>query len=173
MQVFSAVTGAFLRKFGGKGVGNGQFDTPLAVAVDVDGRVLVTDKNDRVQVFDPQGNFILKWGKHGRKDGEFNYPSCIAVDDEGSIFVCDSSNSRVQVFSGEGKFLHKWGGHKKHNKADAAEGAEAAEGEEAGEGEEHVEEVQWEGMKKPMGIAIARDGTIWVADQAQNEILVY
>ena len=33
-----------------KGTGPGQFNTPIAVTVDMDGRVLVTDKNHRVQV---------------------------------------------------------------------------------------------------------------------------
>jgi DNA-binding beta-propeller fold protein YncE len=170
--VFNAATGACVRKFGGKGTGPGQFNTPLAVAVDMDGRVLVTDKNHRVQVFDKLGTFLNQWGKRGRKDGEFNYPSAIAVDDEGSVFVCDSSNSRVQIFTPEGKFLHKWGGHKVGEAAPPAEEGEGAEG----EGEEDVEKQipdPWHGMKKPMGIALARDGTIWVVDHDRSQVLVY
>jgi DNA-binding beta-propeller fold protein YncE len=173
MCVFNAATGACVRKFGGKGTGPGQFNTPIAVTVDMDGRVLVTDKNHRVQVFDKLGTFLDQWGKKGRKDGEFNYPSAIAVDDEGSVFVCDSSNRRVQIFGPDGKPKHKWGG----SKADVvpAEGEEGeappaeAEGE---EGEVPVSEP-WNGMKKPMGIALARDGTIWVVDHEKNQILVY
>jgi DNA-binding beta-propeller fold protein YncE len=165
--VFNVMTGQYLRKFGSRGIGNGQFNTPLSVAVDVDGRVLVSDKNHRVQVFDKQGTFLFTFGGKGSRDGQFRYPAAVAVDDEGSIFVCDSSNARVQVFSPDGKFVHKWGGHK-GAPVPVAEDEEGDGGEEAPEPKE-----TWEGMKKPMGIALARDGTIWVVDHELNQILVY
>ncbi|MGH2616807.1 MAG: 6-bladed beta-propeller, partial [Thermomicrobiales bacterium] len=44
----------YVAKFGAYGNGNGQFNTPLGVAVDLDGRVYVADwGNHRIQVFKP------------------------------------------------------------------------------------------------------------------------
>ena len=44
--------GRFLRAFGGKGSGQGQFIDPRGIAVDKNGSIYVSDHgNDRIQVF--------------------------------------------------------------------------------------------------------------------------
>ena len=51
MQVFSP-GGEFLRKWGGYGSGDGQFSSPIGIAVNGEGIVYVADTfNNRVQVF--------------------------------------------------------------------------------------------------------------------------
>jgi len=51
VQIFDAA-GRFLRKFGSKGAGFGQFDQPWGVAVDRMGHVIVSDmKNCRIQIW--------------------------------------------------------------------------------------------------------------------------
>ncbi len=51
IQVFDP-HGRFLRKWGTKGEGDGEFSSPHAIALDGDGRVYVTDlRNNRIQVF--------------------------------------------------------------------------------------------------------------------------
>ncbi len=51
IQIFSS-SGMFLRKFGVKGNGPGEFDRPSGVCISPDGHVVVVDfGNDRVQVF--------------------------------------------------------------------------------------------------------------------------
>lgn len=50
MQVFNT-EGEFLLKFGSNGEGNGQFNAPTGVAVDVNGNIIVADwGNSRIQV---------------------------------------------------------------------------------------------------------------------------
>lgn len=50
MQVFNT-DGEFLLKFGSNGEGNGQFNAPTGVAVDVNGNIIVADwGNSRIQV---------------------------------------------------------------------------------------------------------------------------
>src|SRR5690606_7430997 len=93
-NVFIATNGDEVKKFtrngsqqlvevaswGGTGTGNGQFNSPWAVACDPAGNVYVTEfNNDRVQKFDNNGNFITKWGTEGTADGQFNGPTGIAV----------------------------------------------------------------------------------------------
>lgn len=51
-------TGRFVKNWGSKGSGDGQFDMPNSVAVDAKGNVYVADLgNKRIQVFDNDGNF--------------------------------------------------------------------------------------------------------------------
>jgi tripartite motif-containing protein 71 len=51
VQVFSS-SGVFIKRFGGKGVGPGEFDRPSGICISPEGHVIVVDfGNDRIQVF--------------------------------------------------------------------------------------------------------------------------
>src|SRR5260370_34475621 len=50
--------GYFLKSWGSRGTGQGQFDQALSVATDARGNVYVADRgNQRIQVFDNEGTF--------------------------------------------------------------------------------------------------------------------
>ena len=52
-------TGKFLKSWGGKGKGPGQFDVAHGIAIDAKGLLWVMDReNQRIQVFDPEGTFV-------------------------------------------------------------------------------------------------------------------
>lgn len=52
-------TGRFIRSWGGKGTGPGQFDVAHGVAIDAKGLLWVSDReNQRIQIFDANGAFI-------------------------------------------------------------------------------------------------------------------
>jgi sugar lactone lactonase YvrE len=52
-------TGRFIRSWGGKGKGPGQFDVAHGIAIDAKGLLWVMDReNQRIQVFDPDGTFV-------------------------------------------------------------------------------------------------------------------
>jgi sugar lactone lactonase YvrE len=52
-------TGRFLKSWGGKGKGPGQFDVAHSIAIDAKGLLWVTDReNQRIQVFDSEGTFV-------------------------------------------------------------------------------------------------------------------
>jgi DNA-binding beta-propeller fold protein YncE len=102
LQVFSKADGAFVRKWGVEGQGDGQFKYPRSVAVDSE-HVYVCDEadnpNNRVQVFTKaDGTFVRKWGVEGSGDGQFSVPSGVAVDWQ-YAYVTDFFNNRLQVFS--------------------------------------------------------------------------
>lgn len=79
---------------------------PSGVAVDRDGRILVTDIEDqRVKVFNKSGVLVQSFGGQGFAPGSFSFPSDVAADTQGRIFVADSENRRVQVFDSGGRFL--------------------------------------------------------------------
>lgn len=90
----------------------GQFAAPENVAVDDDGNLYVTDMyNNRVEVFDADGNFIRAWGKSGDRPGYFSRPKGIAIDADGHVWVADGVMDILQCYTPEGQFLMWMGGH--------------------------------------------------------------
>ncbi len=90
----------------------GTFSTPLGVTVDSDNNVFVADTlNDRVQMFDADGNFILMFGKQGVQPGTFMRAKGIAVDADGHIYVTDAEFNNVQILDREGRPLGVFGSY--------------------------------------------------------------
>lgn len=90
----------------------GQFSVPTNVAVDADGNLYVTDMyNNRVEVFDADGNFIRQWGKAGDRPGTFSRPKGIAIDADGHVWVVDAVQDILQCYTADGQFLMWMGGH--------------------------------------------------------------
>jgi sugar lactone lactonase YvrE len=90
----------------------GQFSRPTNVAVDNEGNLYVSDTfNDRVEIFDADGNFVSTFGKAGDGPGYFARPKGIAIDNDGHVWVADTVQDRVQVFTREGQLLLWMGGH--------------------------------------------------------------
>lgn len=84
---------------GRKGKALGQFDTPIAVAVDVDGTVYVADAgNDRIVAISPTGVASSVRGHTGNRVGELSFPSAVTVGADGVTFVSDAGNNRIQTF---------------------------------------------------------------------------
>jgi DNA-binding beta-propeller fold protein YncE len=55
--------------------------------------------NDRIQVFDSNGNFLTSFGSLGNP-GQFVTPEGVAVDSlSGNVYVADSGNGRIEVFN--------------------------------------------------------------------------
>ena len=79
--------GRFIKAWGTKGSGPGEFDTPHALALDSQGRVFVGDRgNSRIQIFDQDGTFLTEWRQFGR-------PSGIFIDRNDVIYVTDSESN--------------------------------------------------------------------------------
>ena len=64
--------GKFIRTWGARGTGPGDFETPHGIAMDSQGRLFVADRgNNRVQIFDQDGTFLAEWKQFGRPSGIF------------------------------------------------------------------------------------------------------
>jgi glucose/arabinose dehydrogenase len=112
-------------KFGASGSGDGEFNRPTDVAVDNQGLIYVADwRNDRIQVFDPQGRFVTqilgdatisKWGEQKldanqdmRREREvaqglerekfLSGPLGVEIDDDDRLFILDSERNRIQIY---------------------------------------------------------------------------
>lgn len=120
--VVLSTSGGFLDEFGTVGFGNGQLNFPSGIALDeACGQIFVADqRNHRVAVFTTAGDFVKNIGKNngdgsnGTGNGEFTYPAGVAVRG-GSLFVSEEGypgfpgGHRVQKLTIAGGFVTKWG----------------------------------------------------------------
>ncbi|HUU48376.1 MAG TPA: 6-bladed beta-propeller [Nitrosopumilaceae archaeon] len=102
--------GPLISSFGSLGSADGQFRSPLDVALDSTDRILVIDyNNQRIQIFNSAGNHIQSIGSFGSADGQFSYPTSIAVDSTDRILVADTGNNRIQIFNSAGSHIQSIG----------------------------------------------------------------
>jgi sugar lactone lactonase YvrE len=78
--------GKFIKAWGKRGTGPGEFHSPHTIALDSQGRLFVGDRsNNRIQIFDQDGKYLDTWRQFGRPSGIF-----IAKDD--TMYVADSES---------------------------------------------------------------------------------
>ncbi len=144
VSVGSGDTYQFVLKWGERGSGDSQFESPNGVAIDSGGYVYVADANNhRIQKFDSDGNFEAEWGSQQRTgDGDFQWPQDVAVDSGGYVYVADTWNHRIQKFDSDGMFLTQWGSNG------------------SGDGQ----------FNKPYGIAVDSEGNVYVAETWNHRI---
>lgn len=81
--------GRFIKAWGKKGTGPGDFETPHALAMDSRGRLFVGDRgNNRVQIFDQDGTFLEEWKQFGRPSGVF-------IDRNDTLYVADHQSDQT------------------------------------------------------------------------------
>jgi DNA-binding beta-propeller fold protein YncE len=126
---------------------------PEGMAVDAEGNLYVIDSlNDRIQVFDPEGNSLGLWGETGSEPGQFRFHhqhggffGDVAIAPDGSIFITDVFNDRIQKFSADHAFLLEWG----------------TSGSEPGQ------------FAEPGSIAVDATGRVYVADWENSRVQVF
>lgn len=79
--------GRFIKAWGKKGTGPGEFEMPHALAMDSKGRLFVGDRgNGRIQIFDQDGRFLEEWKQFGRPSGVF-------IDGKDTLYVSDHQSN--------------------------------------------------------------------------------
>lgn len=145
--------GKHLLSFGKPGTGDGEFNFPVAVAIEPDGGIVVADaRNARIQRFTFDGKFVSKFGKRGDSGGDFSIIKGIAVDSEGHIYITDGKEHRVVIYSPNGDYLLTFGGPYTQ-----MPGEQLAAG----------------GFLVPQGITIDQNDRIYVADQLNGRFQVF
>jgi hypothetical protein len=82
--------GRFVKTWGRKGSGPGEFDLPHSLAMDSQGRLFVADLwNHRIQIFDQDGRFLAAWTEFGQPGGLF-------IDRNDVLYVSDSLSGQAR-----------------------------------------------------------------------------
>jgi sugar lactone lactonase YvrE len=85
-------SGTFIKAWGKKGAGPGEFSVPHAIALDSRGRVFVGDRgNRRIQIFDQDGKFLEQWTQFGR-------PSGLLITADDTLYVADVEDKKGIAF---------------------------------------------------------------------------
>lgn len=128
--------------WGSNGHGDGEFDIPIAIAVNSKDEILVTDfrqtnaeAKSRVQRFDQEGKFLASFVTDPMPGG-------LALDKDGLLYVTHMMMHKVCVYDPAGKLVREFGKH----------------GSTPGE------------FDQPGGIAFAKDGSLYVADQVNQRV---
>ncbi len=81
----------------------GEFRNPRGLSFDANGLLYITDSgNNRIQVFNQQGEFITAFGEAGFSSGQFSEPHGLNITANNQLYVVDSGNQRIQAFSIDG-----------------------------------------------------------------------
>ncbi len=134
-----------------------KFNTPSGIAIDDDDNLIIADTtNHRIRKLDKKGNVttIAGSGAVGLKDGKaseamFDSPVSVAVDEDDNIYVADTYNDIIRKVDEEGKVT-----------TIAGTGAPGYQ-----DGEAHA--VMFD---TPSGIAVDKEGNIFVADTGNHAI---
>jgi DNA-binding beta-propeller fold protein YncE len=94
--------------WGRKGVRDGDFVRPRAVAIDRNDRLYIVDFTARIQVYDRNGRHTgLTWSTPDYRKGR---PSGLSIDRDGNLLVSDSHYNCFRIYSLDGKEMRKFGG---------------------------------------------------------------
>jgi DNA-binding beta-propeller fold protein YncE len=81
--------GKLLKTWGKLGTGPGEFDQPHSLAFDSKGLLYIADRNNnRIQVFDQEGNYKTEYHQWSR-------PSGIFIDKKDNLYSADSESESV------------------------------------------------------------------------------
>jgi DNA-binding beta-propeller fold protein YncE len=142
--------------------GQGFFRRPHGLCIGPDDSLYyIDDLGHTVRQYSPEGRLLLQLGDGSpadtgatsvdyrtivRSGPPFHYPTDLAVAPSGGLYVSDGyGNARVHRFSPDGRLLHSWG--------------------EPGTGPGE--------FRIPHGIAVDRDGRVWVADRENSRLQIF
>lgn len=154
--------GNYAGHWGVHGSGDGELDRPAGLVIRDDVLYVVDSRNHRVQKFTLDGRYISQFGGFGSGPGEFNTPWGICLDHEGNIFVADWRNDRIQTFSNDGRWLASFG--------QPGTGGDTSIAREHGGIRLVSRPVGL--FNRPTGVAVDKDGDIYVADWLNNRVQV-
>jgi sugar lactone lactonase YvrE len=85
--------GKFIKTWGKRGKGRGELTFPHGIALDSQRRLFVADRgNNRLQIFDQDGNFLAEWA-------QFGSPAGVAISADDTMVVSDTSKRRLTIGS--------------------------------------------------------------------------
>ena len=123
---------------------------PHEIAVSKDGGIILSDRqNHRISFFTGDGILIRRIGEFGEGNGslgmQFSEPHGVGVDEAGNLYICDRYNFRIHKISPSGNFIFQW----------------------------FTSGVFDDSKHFPIGIAITKEGDIYVTDHYAHCVQKY
>ncbi len=179
--------------WGRRGVSEGRFLKPRAIALSDQNEIYVVDMTARIQVFDTNGTFHRQWRTPLWERGK---PTGLSFDNDGNLMVADTHYYRVLFYSPTGELLVEKtiGGTAGHGPGQFGLVTDAVQD---SKGNYYVAEYgeydriqkltptgrvlfEWGGQgvaegqfSRPQNLAIDADDRIWVADACNHRIQVF
>lgn len=174
----------YVRAIGESGLG--QLDRPIGVAVSQAGEVFVADAGaHRVVVFGAEGQYSRAFGRRGKGPGELDRPMHLSIGPDGLLYVAEYDNDRISVFKLDGTFVR----HLSVHGLDAPGGVAVDQQSTIFIPNFYGHDVLvlgsdgkllrrlgrpgriWHGeLHYPTDVALARDGSLWVADAYNHRL---
>jgi len=164
-RICKITTGGVVSSFAGSGsasfadgIGtNASFSNPMGLAIATDGTIYVSDySNNRIRkittgglVSTFAGNGTVAFADGTGTNASFFRPHGLAIATDGTVYVADYSNYRIRKITTDG-VVSTFAGSGTAGSADGI-GTNAS-------------------FRGPMGVAVATDGTVYVADNVDNRI---
>lgn len=177
--------------WGRRGISDGRFQRPRAIAIDRDDRIYVVDKTARIQVFDTGGKFLRGWRTPAHETGK---PTGLSIGSDGNLLVADTHYYRLLIYSPQGELLRTIGGTLGQGPGEFGQVTDAVQD---SKGNYYVAEkgeydriqkfspegeflLQWGGHGRgpgqfvlPQSLAVDENDHIWVADACNHRIQVF
>ena len=169
--------------------GRRQMMWPTCIALDSAANLYCSDEHEnRIHVFNEDGELINQWGEVGSGPGQLNGPSGLAFDSDDNILVAEAKNSRIQKFTKDGEFLATiaagqvsspwgisvdsddnifvadWGNNRALKFSPDGELLVTFGGSDAAEGAE---------VDHPASVAVDSEGDVYVSDWGNKRIQIY
>ena len=157
----------------------------LCIATNSHGDIIVSDYLvHSLFMYDKQGNFLRRVGN----SGTFNHPAFICVGEDDCIIVSDTNNDCIQIFSSEGTFIRQFSssgsgkGQLKQPFGVATDGDNILV---VDSGNRRIQVFKYDGtfvsfiesrndpLLQPRGLAVTKDGYVYVADRDHHCIKKY
>jgi len=187
----SASRGKLDLEWGRRGISDGRFQKPRAMAIDAENRIFVVDMTARIQAFSAEGEFLHSWSTPEHTLGR---PTGLSISRRGDVLVADTHYHRVLVYSPEGELRRIIGGEAGDGPGEFGLVTDAVED---SAGNLYVAEygeydriqkftadgeflLQWGGhgsapgeFLRPQGLVMDEEDQIWVADACNHRIQVF
>ena len=171
--------GEFLGTFGSKGSGKGQFFNPWGICIGPDDRLYIADTgNNRIQVFHHDDTF--SHSITGNILGQFKCPSGLSFDPSGYLHVTCFITKIVTIFTPEGQYICQYGQpHVNEPRGVAIDSTGNSLVVNNRRNSLSIFDPHGNyihsigGFKYPVGVAVASNGSVWVADTDNHRLVKY